>query len=182
MPTSPVSPRTRPSTLSLSTWAVILPLVTLAFLGVISIPSANERGAAVLANFSEAVSRILLEPLGISAAPPLRGVSATSINSTAAASFLDTVKARRTWYALDKSLPISPEDITRIVEDAIQAVPSAFNSQSNRAVVLFDAEHDKLWDIVTEVLKARVSEDQWLATGDKMAGFRAAAGTVCYAA
>lgn len=101
------------------------------------------------------------------------------MGSAPAASFLETVKARRSWYALDKNLPVSRERIESIVRDAIQTVPSAFNSQTNRVVILFGDEHDKLWDIVTGVLKARVSEDQWASTGQKMAGFKAAAGTVC---
>ncbi|KAK2020777.1 Nitroreductase [Colletotrichum zoysiae] len=95
-------------------------------------------------------------------------------------SFLDTVKARRSWYALNKGLPVSQGRITEIVEQAIQAVPSSFNSQSNRVAVLFGPEHDKLWDIVTNILQARVSKDQWASTSQKTAGFKAAAGTILF--
>ncbi|RYO76234.1 hypothetical protein DL766_007752 [Monosporascus sp. MC13-8B] len=92
--------------------------------------------------------------------------------------FLEALKARRTYYGLNKSHPVSTDHITKIIEEAIQAVPSGFNSQTNRAVVLFGAEHDKLWDIVTDVLQARVSEEQWESTRKKTAGFKGAAGTV----
>lgn len=60
----------------------------------------------------------------------------------------------------------------------MQAVPTAFNSQSNRAVVLYGAEHERLWDIVAEVLKPRVSAEEWESTAQGLAGKRAAAGTV----
>ncbi|KAK0371146.1 nitroreductase [Colletotrichum limetticola] len=91
--------------------------------------------------------------------------------------FLDTIAARRSWYALGKHLTIDQGKMKAMVGHAIQSVPSSFNSQSSRAVVLFGSEHDKLWDIVTNVLKAQVTPDQWISTSQKTAGFKAAAGT-----
>ncbi|KAJ0327183.1 hypothetical protein COL5a_005974 [Colletotrichum fioriniae] len=95
-------------------------------------------------------------------------------------SFLDTIAVRRSWYALEKTLTLDQGKIKSMVGHAMQSVPSSFNSQSNRAVVLFGSEHDKLWDIVTDVLKARVTPDQWISTSQKTAGFKAAAGTVLF--
>lgn len=98
----------------------------------------------------------------------------------ASSQLIDLVKARRTYYALDSTLPISEERVTHIVEELVQAVPSAFNSQSNRVVILFNDDHLKLWDVVGSILKAEsMSEEQWEATSQKMAAFRAGAGTVC---
>lgn len=96
-----------------------------------------------------------------------------------AAAFLDAVKSRRSLYELDKKLPISHDMIKWIVNESIQAVPSAFNSQTNRAVVIFGAEHDMLWDLIGDVLRARISAEKWVETSEGMAGFKAAAGTVC---
>lgn len=94
--------------------------------------------------------------------------------------FIDIVKARRTYYTLDATLPISEEKVTGIVEELLQAVPSAFNSQTNRVVILFGEEHNKLWETVSDVLKAdtEISEQQWEITSQRMVGFRAASGTV----
>lgn len=108
---------------------------------------------------------------------PLSAFTSSS-SPTTAAPFLNAIKTRRTYYALNKTLPVSNDHITKIVEESIQAVPSAFNSQSNRAVVLFGAEHDTLWDIVADVVKDRVSEDQWDSASQRITGFKAAAGTV----
>lgn len=94
--------------------------------------------------------------------------------------FLSLVKARRSFYPLNKTLSIPTKQIQSIVSEALQHVPSSFNSQSNRVVVLFGAEHDKFWDITTEILKAVVPESAWQPTGDKMAMFRAAAGTALF--
>jgi len=97
-----------------------------------------------------------------------------------ATQFLKTIASRRTYYALNNNLPISTGRVQEIVSEAIRHVPSSFNSQSNRAVVLFGAEHDKLWDITTETLKAIVPEDKWEPTANKMAMFKAGAGTILF--
>ncbi|KAI0852348.1 Nitroreductase [Daldinia vernicosa] len=97
-----------------------------------------------------------------------------------AESFLDLIKNRRTYYALNKELPISKERIQEIVKQSIFEVPSSFNSQSNRVVVLFGADHEKLWDITTEILKTIVPADAWEHTAQRMNGFKAGAGTVLF--
>ncbi|OAQ68327.1 nitroreductase [Pochonia chlamydosporia 170] len=89
-------------------------------------------------------------------------------------------KARRTIYALDKNLTISTSRIQELVNEATLHTPSSFNSQSNRAVVLFGAEHDKLWDIATSTLRAIVPDDKWKHTEDRMTMFKNAAGTILF--
>jgi predicted oxidoreductase (fatty acid repression mutant protein) len=102
--------------------------------------------------------------------------------SLSADSLLALIKNRRSIYTLDKKLPahLSTSRIQEIVGEAIQHVPSSFNSQSNRAVVLFGAEHERFWDITAEVLKAIVPADAWEATGNKIAAFRGAAGSILF--
>lgn len=98
--------------------------------------------------------------------------------NVSAATLLTQIKNRRTYYQLSKSSPISDKAITDIVYEALKHSPSSFNSQSTRVVVLLKEEHDKLWDIAKEALKAIVSEDQWTATEQRLNGFQAAYGTV----
>lgn len=57
-------------------------------------------------------------------------------------------------------------------------MPSSFNSQSARLVVLLKEEHTKFWDIVTDILKTLVPEDAWEHTGQRLSGFQNAYGTV----
>lgn len=99
--------------------------------------------------------------------------------SSSSAPFLETVAARRTYYALSKSSPISDSKIQEIVKQAILHVPSSFNSQSSRAILLVKGEHDKLWDITKTVLKGIVPEDKWAGTEQRLNGFQGAYGTVC---
>ncbi|KHO00933.1 nitroreductase family protein [Metarhizium album ARSEF 1941] len=93
---------------------------------------------------------------------------------------IQMAKARRTIYALDKNLPISTSRIQELVNETTLHTPSSFNSQSNRAVVLFGSEHDKLWDLTTSTLRAIVPDDKWKPTQDRMAMFKGAAGTVLF--
>jgi predicted oxidoreductase (fatty acid repression mutant protein) len=85
---------------------------------------------------------------------------------------------RRSIYQLQKASTISDARIKEIVHDAIREVPSSFNSQSTRLVVLVKDEHDKFWDIVTDVLKSIVPEDKWESTAGRLAGFKGGYGTV----
>ncbi|KAL9083159.1 MAG: hypothetical protein Q9165_008646 [Trypethelium subeluteriae] len=93
-------------------------------------------------------------------------------------SFIDAVKTRRTYYAINKQAPISDDKVVELVNDTFLHVPSSFNSQSARAVVLLKDEHDKFWDFVIEVLKPMLtSEDQLKSSTQRINGFRAGYGT-----
>lgn len=87
---------------------------------------------------------------------------------------------RRSIYALGNELPVEPQAIVNMAERVLLHTPSAFNSQSSRLVVLFGAEHQKLWDIAEEKLRAAVGDGDFSGTKQKLDGFRAAAGTVLF--
>jgi hypothetical protein len=118
------------------------------------------------------------------AAPSLRTfTSSTSSRSNSnmafdSTNFKDAAIARRSIYQLNKTSPIDEKKLEEILQSAIKHVPSSFNSQSARLVVLLKDEHDKFWDMVTGILKAHVPEDKWEHTGQRMNGFRNAYGTV----
>ena len=128
---------------------------------------------------------------------------ATRTSGASSTSFLDAVHARRTYvsspsfsphppypqtfmltlhslhqYSLNKTSPISDSRIEEIARVAIKDVPSSFNSQSTRLVVLLKDQHDKFWDVTKEILKAIVPEDSWSHTEQRLNGFRAGYGTV----
>ena len=75
---------------------------------------------------------------------------------------------------------ISDDRIEAIVSQLVKDVPSSFNSQSSRLVLLLKDEHDKFWDIVRDALKAIVPEDKWESTANRIGGFRAGYGTVSF--
>jgi len=94
------------------------------------------------------------------------------------AAFLETIRNRRTYYGLRKESPISDTQIQEIIREVILHVPSAFNSQSSRILLLVKAEHDKLWDIAKEVLRGVVPAEQFASTEQKIDSFKAGYGTV----
>lgn len=87
-------------------------------------------------------------------------------------------KNRRTYYQLNKELCITPARIQEIVAALIDHVPSSWNSQSNRVLVLFGAEHEKLWEMAYGVLENSVPADRWETVKTRLGLFKAAAGTV----
>jgi len=95
-------------------------------------------------------------------------------------SYIDALKKRRTQYALGKNLPISKDATAELIREAVKHSPSSFNSQSSRAVILFGAESDKLWNIAKEELRKIVPADAFAQTEAKLDSFAAGAGTVLF--
>ena len=58
--------------------------------------------------------------------------------------FKEALRHRRTYYHITNSSPISDEQIKEIIDFAVMNVPSAFNSQSTRIVLLLGKNHKKL--------------------------------------
>lgn len=94
--------------------------------------------------------------------------------------FLEALKKRRSQYALGKDLPLAEQEVTEIIKEAIRQSPSAFNSQSSRAVILYGAQHEKFWDIVKNELQKIVPAENFAPTEAKVNSFAAGAGTVLF--
>ena len=94
--------------------------------------------------------------------------------------FYEAIKERRSIYAISKESPISDERIQEIVEDIVKHVPSAFNSQTTRTVILLGESHDKLWDITMEALRKIVPENNFASTEAKINSFKSGHGTVLF--
>ncbi len=94
--------------------------------------------------------------------------------------YLQALKNRRSIYALGKQVALSDAEIETIIKSAVEESPSSFNSQSSRAVILFDQAHERLWAITEATLRAMVPADKFGPTEQKLAGFKAAKGTVLF--
>lgn len=95
-------------------------------------------------------------------------------------SFLEALKKRHSVYAIGKDTPLSEEETTDLIKEVVKASPSAFNSQSQRVVILFDEAHEKLWSIVEESLKPLTPEEAFPQTQEKLRGFAGGKGTVLF--
>lgn len=94
--------------------------------------------------------------------------------------FIHAIRQRRSIYGLGKNPDISQEEIARKIEEVLEVVPSAYNSQSARVVVLFGDQHDLLWEIVMSTLRQRVAPEKFGRTEAKINGFQKAFGTVLF--
>ncbi|ADV42557.1 nitroreductase family protein [Bacteroides helcogenes] len=95
--------------------------------------------------------------------------------------FEEALAHRRTYYSIGSDSPVLDEEIVHVVREAVKNVPSAFNSQSTRIVLLLGDEHRKLWDIVKATLKPRISAEAFVKTEAKIDScFACGHGTVLY--
>lgn len=95
-------------------------------------------------------------------------------------SFKTSMLKRRTFYSLQGSSPISKTEIQEIIQHAILHIPSSFNSQTTRIVLLVGTEHAALWEIVKDVLRDVVPGQVFATTEKKLRGFGDAYGTVSH--
>lgn len=96
-------------------------------------------------------------------------------------SFIEAVANRHSYYLLGNSIKISNAEILSAIDALLLSVPSPFNIQSARLVVLLGDQHTALWDIVESTLKPLVDAEQFKATQHKLHNaFRAGYGTILF--
>lgn len=93
----------------------------------------------------------------------------------------EAAKLRCSVYTLTNKSTISDERIKEIVESAVKHAPSSFNVQSARAVILLKKEHEKLWDVGDAMIKRSMPDQAYQMLAPRVAGFRAAYGSVSQA-
>ena len=95
--------------------------------------------------------------------------------------FKEALAHRRSYYALSNKSLVSNEEIEEIVKFAVKNIPSAFNSQSTRVVLLLGDQHTKLWNIVKDTLREIVSAEAFKSTENKIdKSFASGYGTVLF--
>ena len=83
-------------------------------------------------------------------------------------SFKEALQHRRSYYALGSERLVNKGDIEEMVEFALMHVPSAFNSQSSRVVMLIEKAHRRFWQIVKDTLQAQIPADVYIKTEKKI--------------
>ena len=94
--------------------------------------------------------------------------------------FYEAIKNRRSIYNISKNMIVPRERIEELVKNAFKYVPSAFNVQCSRSVLLFNEHHDHLWDVLKDSLKKIVPSEKFQQTEDKINSFKAGYGTVLF--
>ena len=95
--------------------------------------------------------------------------------------FIEAIKHRHTYYDIGDSMLTTRQRVVDIIDTALLNVPSAFNVQSARIIILFDKHHDKLWEITKGVLREIVPAKSFERTEQKIDKcFAAGCGTILF--
>ena len=100
--------------------------------------------------------------------------------STGSSAFLAALANRRSYYALRSESSIPDAKIRSILSEIMLKTPSAFNSQTTRAILLLKKEHERFWEITKDVLLARIGPERFAKTLPKLDSFKAAYGTLLF--
>ncbi|KAL4883592.1 Nitroreductase-like protein [Aspergillus karnatakaensis] len=110
----------------------------------------------------------------------------STLQNPATATLLKLVQARRIYYSLSAASPVPDAAIEEIMQNAVLHVPSSFNSQTTRVVLLLKDEHQRLWDATIEIMEGLVAvgtvprESFEGHTRPKLERFRNSYGTVLF--
>lgn len=95
--------------------------------------------------------------------------------------FNKALKVRRSQYAITNTIKLPEEKVLEVIKDGVRHTPSPYNMQSTRAVVLLGENHKTLWNIVKEVLLAKIGPERFVKTEEKInTQFLAGYGTVMF--
>ena len=95
--------------------------------------------------------------------------------------FKEAIKNRRTFYQIDNKSTLSEKELLDLIRFAVEHVPSAFNSQTTRVVLLTGEAHQKLWNIVKNTLRKQIPAEAFVKTEQKIDGsFACGYGTILY--
>lgn len=92
----------------------------------------------------------------------------------------EDLELRRSRYGLSKEAVLTEEEVIELVEASVQHTPSAFNAQTQRAVVLFGKHSDTFWDLTREALRKVAPEEGFENTVAKLERFKQGQGTILY--
>ena len=85
----------------------------------------------------------------------------------------EALKARRSYYAINRELPVAIDRVMDMVKELTELVPDAFNMKSGRAAVVHGEKQDQLWNKIYDVFEGKVARE-------KIDSFRAGSGTILY--
>ncbi len=85
----------------------------------------------------------------------------------------ESLKERRSYYSINRDLPVSIEEVITMAEEVTELVPDAFNMKSSRIAIIHGDKQDLLWNTVYDAFGGKVSRA-------KIDSFRLGAGTILY--
>ncbi|XJS10755.1 nitroreductase family protein [Aerococcaceae bacterium WGS1372] len=96
------------------------------------------------------------------------------------AEFKQLVKNRRSIYALGTNSDFSIDEIVASIRETQKDVPTAFNSQTSRLVIVTSEANTKLWNLILDVQKDVLDQATWDFMSPIMEGAKLGMGTVLF--
>lgn len=93
---------------------------------------------------------------------------------------IEMLKKRRTQHALGRNVRMAIDAIDALIRESICLAPSAFHSQSSRAVILFGDDNQRLWTIVRDELAIVLSAEALKSSLAKIDRLASGVGTVLF--
>jgi predicted oxidoreductase (fatty acid repression mutant protein) len=86
---------------------------------------------------------------------------------------IETLKSRRTYYDINKSIPVNENQVFDLIKESTKLVPDAFDMKSSRVVIVTKEKQDLLWDKIYNEFDSQVSRE-------KIDSFKNGYGTILY--
>jgi predicted oxidoreductase (fatty acid repression mutant protein) len=95
--------------------------------------------------------------------------------------FIEAVAHRRSYYHLDNRAVVNDSLVVELMDELLMTMPSPFNVQSARMVLLLDKQHRELWHILLETLRHITPPERFTKTQQKVErAFMAGHGTILF--
>jgi predicted oxidoreductase (fatty acid repression mutant protein) len=95
-------------------------------------------------------------------------------------SLYQAMEQRRSIYHINGESPIGDGRIEEIVGHALRHVPSPFNCQSARVVILLGEQHQYFWKMVWHIFEPVLPQDRVESTRAKIHGYGSGHGTLLF--
>lgn len=96
-------------------------------------------------------------------------------------SFIDAITKRRSYYHLSDSKIVNDNTIIALVDKLLLTMPTPFNVQSTRIVLLFDEQHRELWNILIGIFRNMLSPERFEQSCRKIqSAFMSGCGTILF--
>lgn len=96
-------------------------------------------------------------------------------------SFIDAIAKRRSYYHLSDSKIVDDNTIIALVDKLLLTMPSPFNVQSTRIVLLFGEQHREFWHLLMGILSNMLSPERFEQSSRKIeSAFMSGCGTILF--
>lgn len=96
-------------------------------------------------------------------------------------SFIETIARRRSYYHLEDKLLVADSRVVELIDELLTTMPSPFNVQSARVVLLLGDHHREVWQLVAEALRSILPKERFKVSKEKIdRSFASGHGTVLF--